>query len=60
MSTDPNEPGIISNVTEDECFDRWQGVSWEADEDDSDKGICKSDYDFDGWASEYEGDSDEN
>lgn len=59
MSTDPNDYATIRDVTEDECFDRWQGVSWTENNDGSDKGTCKSDYDFDGWASEYEGDSDE-
>lgn len=54
---DKSEYSRIDNVTEEECFDRWQGVRWQGDE--GDKGTCYSDYDFDGWSKEKE-EGDEN
>lgn len=44
----------IQNVSEDECYERWEGVYWEPYENGSDTGICQSNFDFDGWAAEYE------
>ncbi len=55
MPNDPSEYAEIQNVTKEECFDRWDGVDWTPYEDDPNRGICESDYDFDGWATEHEG-----
>lgn len=56
MANDPNEGyAYIDNVSEEECYDRWDGNSWTADDNNPDVGTCESSFDFDGWAAEHEG-----
>lgn len=56
MPNDPNEYARIENTSQEECFERWQGVDWTPYEENPKLGRCDSDYDFDGWAAEHEGD----
>lgn len=44
----------IQNVSEDECYEHWEGVYWEPVEEGAETGICKSDYDFDAWITDQE------
>lgn len=53
---DPNDGyAYIENVSEDECYEKWEGNDWVADDDNPEVGICESNFDFDAWAEEYEG-----
>lgn len=51
---EPRRFAEIQNVSEEECYERWQGVKWVADENNPEVGVCDSDFDFDSWATEYE------
>lgn len=53
---EPNDGyAYVEGVSEEECYERWEGVDWVADDDNSGVGVCESNFDFDGWADEYEG-----
>lgn len=54
MPEDENGYAYIENVSEEECFERWDGVDWKPIEEGSSLGICKSDFDFDTWVTEHE------
>lgn len=45
----------IEGVSEEECYERWKGNDWVADDDNPDVGVCESNFDFDDWADEHEG-----
>lgn len=51
---EPRRFAEIQNVSKKECYEKWKGVRWVADEETPDVGVCDSDFDFDGWAAEYE------
>lgn len=49
-----DESAYIEDISEEECRGRWKGIDWVANKDNPSLGLCESDYDFDGWAAEYE------
>lgn len=56
MPADPKDGyAYIENTTEEECRDKWDGNDWTPDTEGSETGICESNFDFDAWAEEYEG-----
>lgn len=60
MPEDENGYAYMENVSKEECYGKWKGVDWAANKDNPKLGLCESDYDFDGWAAEYEEKEEEN
>ncbi|QSJ16594.1 hypothetical protein JYQ62_33610 [Nostoc sp. UHCC 0702] len=48
---DPNEKySYIDNVSEEECYEKWEGNDWVADDNNPEVGVCESNFDFDAFS----------